>query len=127
MLLRSPAQSARPVPLHPQKPYPATAPSSPLGYLRGRRRVTPAILGALLRRFARLPRRFMAVAGAVLVGTLGAVAFAGPASASALDLSHELACGEEKGTATVNWTVKNNADKDLTIKEVARAVGDLKA
>lgn len=78
-----------------------------------------------MRRFAL--RRVLAIAGAVLAGTVAAAAFAGPARATTVDLSHVLDCGEEKGTATVTWTVKNHLDKDLTIKEVARELGDLKA
>jgi hypothetical protein len=67
----------------------------------------------------------MAVAGAVLVGTVGAAAFAGPASAHTASLTYQLECGKEKGTAIVTWTVTNNFDKKATVKNLARDLDGL--
>jgi hypothetical protein len=72
--------------------------------------------GLALRRFARLPSRVLAFAGAIALGAIGAVALAAPASAHTAQLSYELKCGPEAGTATVVWTIKNNWHTDGTVK-----------
>src|SRR3954463_1409247 len=57
--------------------------------------------GLDLRRFARLPSRVLAVAGGIVLGAIGTVALASPASAHTAELSYQLKCGPEAGTATV--------------------------
>jgi hypothetical protein len=69
-----------------------------------------------LRRFARLPSRVLAVAGGIVLGAIGTVALASPASAHTAELSYELKCGPEAGTATVAWTIRTTAAPTGTVK-----------
>jgi hypothetical protein len=69
-----------------------------------------------LRRFARLPSRVLAVAGGIVLAAIGTVTLASPASAHTAELSYQLKCGPEAGTATVVWTIRNNWRTDGTAK-----------
>jgi hypothetical protein len=73
-----------------------------------------------LRRFARLPSRILAVSAATFIGAIGAVAFAGPASATTADLASTVECVEGKPyVARVTWTLTSQDD-------VVGTVGDVK-
>jgi hypothetical protein len=79
-------------------------------------------LGARLRRFARLPSRVLAVAGAMVLGAIGTVALASPASATGSPISYEVKCDSKPYTAKVTWTVKNGLDKDAVVYEINRTL-----
>jgi hypothetical protein len=68
----------------------------------------------------------------MVLGAIGTVALASPASATKSQLTYEVKCGPEKGTVTVAWTVENETDKDAAIEQLSRtfeglADGPLKA
>ena len=77
-------------------------------------------LGARLRRFARLPRRILAVSAATFIGALGAVALtAAPASASDAALVSTTECVVGKpNTAKVIWTITNTWRAEATVSGV---------
>jgi len=77
---------------------------------------TRTFWGLDLRRFARLPSRVLAVAGGIVLAAIGTVTLASPASAHTAELSYQLKCGPEAGTATVVWTIRNNWRTDGTAK-----------
>jgi hypothetical protein len=86
-----------------------------------------------LRRFARLPRRILAISAATFIGALGAVAIAAtPASAHTSSLTSTVECVEGKAnTVKVTWTVTNNFANKASLSEVklngdSAVVGDIK-
>lgn len=61
----------------------------------------------------------------MVLGAIGTVALASPASATKSQLTSEVKCGPEKGTATVAWTVVNETDKDAAIEQLSRTLDGL--
>jgi hypothetical protein len=78
-----------------------------------------------LRRFARIPSRVLALAGAMALGTIGTLALASPASATFSKLTAEVKCGPTADTATVTWTLENEVDKDAKVVSINRALEGL--
>jgi hypothetical protein len=81
-----------------------------------------------LRRFSKLPRRLLALAGATFVGAVGAVAFAAPASAHYPIVTYKVECGPTPTTAIITWEVGNSEDFDAKLSNVepSGGIGDIK-
>lgn len=76
-----------------------------------------------MRRFARLPSRVIAVAGAMFLGAVGTIALAAPAQATPappadVKVTHALACGPDADTALITWTVENQSDLAATVSGI---------
>jgi hypothetical protein len=65
----------------------------------------------------------LAVAGAVFIGTVGAVAFAGPASAWSPIVEATVKCTDTPDVAVVIWKVSHDQEETATLKKVRPKVG----
>ncbi len=71
--------------------------------------------------------RLLAVGAAALVGAVGALAFAAPASAHHPIFETAVECGPTPTTAIIKWKVGNSEnDKDAWLSEVSPEVGQIK-
>jgi hypothetical protein len=61
----------------------------------------------------------------MVLGALGTVALASPASATTTKLTYEVKCGPEAETALIAWTVENEVPADATVKDLNRTLEGL--
>jgi hypothetical protein len=79
-----------------------------------------------LRRVCLPPRRLLALGAAVIVGVVGALALAAPASAHHPIFATEVECGPTPTTVIIKWRVDNSeTDKEATLSEVSPEVGGI--